>query len=83
MKPRNPVSVSTSRFDNKIMQAYCVVLDFHLDVPTVKDGCFSGGNFAQYEPMISGRIYDVGKIKFMVKDLNDPYVTAYQIGENG
>lgn len=33
--------------------------------------------------MKKGRTYDVRDIKIMVKDVRDPYVIAYSIGENG
>ena len=82
----------------KILKSFCNTANFESEVPTLSNGCFytnstqiseNDNNYdieenAIYEEMTyDKKTYYFKNIRFLLKDINDPYVIAYKIGENG
>lgn len=79
----------------KILKSFCTTADFEAKVPTLQNGCFYNNSTAVLEnedflieenAVFEEMTFQKGKyrfndIRFLLKDVGDPYVVAYKIGE--
>ena len=79
----------------KILRSYCYTANFSETFPTLQNGCYKNNatettesesilieNDSIYQEMTyEQKVYNFKDIRFILKDISDPYVIAYKIGQ--
>lgn len=65
-----------------ILAVVCLAFDFSSSIPVFMQGCFSNQAITYYIQAYPEQLYGLNYTMWMARDINDPYVIAYELSKN-